>query len=179
MSIVMIGVVSICFDCRNSIFQPRLSYSPKNPVYDRLVHIVAQVAGLSVHALNNAKELETHLVKNLDFAGIEFPDSSANITQLPDHLDYAIRFPSELRVEDETNPLVNNWQTNNLFPIYLGVGPRKPYDADGGYPSGYFSQGFLHLQHAMFAAFFGMKVGSNTSLPQVPDVLLRVRNPPS
>lgn len=49
-----------------------------------------------------------------------------NLTQLPDDLTYALRFPGELRrTGGAINPLWFNWRTDFLFPLFQPGGARN------------------------------------------------------
>jgi hypothetical protein len=98
------------------------------------------------------------------------------MTTMPNQLQFAIRFPGELRNNGfNSNPLLYSWRTDYLFPYYAGTGPRNYDINDGGVPAGYYPEGFIHLQQAMFIAFLRMKNVSGNILDQLPDIKLRVR----
>lgn len=91
------------------------------------------------------------------------------MTQLPNNLDYSIRFPGELRTI-KNNPLLFNWQTDVSVPDKNEPGPRVPKDADGGRPPGYIREGFLALQHAVASQFIRLQ---RVDRPQVPMVQMQ------
>jgi ATP-binding cassette, subfamily A (ABC1), member 3 len=85
-----------------------------------------------------------------------------NITTLPDKLEYAIRFPGELRNNfNNPNPVIFTWRTDFRFPFFQIGGARNFDYADGGAPPGYYAERFIHLQHVLFNAYVGMRNASN------------------
>lgn len=67
--------------------------------------------------------------------------SEQSLTDLPDVVNYAIRFPAELRSND-TDALnfagfFFNWATNFRLSSEFSIGPRNKDDNDGGNPPGY------------------------------------------
>nr|KAF6439597.1 ATP binding cassette subfamily A member 3 [Rousettus aegyptiacus] len=67
---------------------------------------------------------------------------------LPLQAKYYLRFRSVQRNKYIDFDRPRSWQTGDLFPTPPSVGPRNEQDADGGSP-GYFSEGFLVMQHAL------------------------------
>lgn len=51
--------------------------------------------------------------------------------KIPNQLEYAMRFPSELRT-GRFNPSSNNWRTDLLFPRFEITGPRNRNSPTGG-----------------------------------------------
>lgn len=100
---------------------------------------------LRVNSVANAAELAPRLSQMNSYVGVEFPDAYAvscdsgifrrrvtmnflpqNLTQLPDDLTYALRFPGELRrTGGAINPLWFNWRTDFLFPLFQPGGARN------------------------------------------------------
>jgi hypothetical protein len=62
---------------------------------------------------------------------------------LPRAINYALRFPAELRTNDEylskLGGLFFNWMTNFKLSDGFTVGVRNKDDNDGGNPTGYVS----------------------------------------
>ena len=78
---------------------------------------------------------------NIRFAAFLNLFNDQNLTQLPDKLSYALRFPGESRKPPAVAPEWFNWKTDFLFPFFPNSGPRsKNYD-DDGYPAGYYNEG--------------------------------------
>jgi len=151
-----------------SNFKFTVCYSPVNPVLRKLVDEAWQSLGMTdVWASQNATQLEVDTVSQSAFAGIQFDDAWANLTEsddLPDDFHFALRFPSELRTA--TMAVANTWLTMRLFPTIDLTGPRNEPDQDGGIPPGYLREGFLPLQHSLSMAYIRQKSGEQ-SLPEV------------
>ncbi|XP_052030926.1 phospholipid-transporting ATPase ABCA3-like [Apodemus sylvaticus] len=83
-------------------------------------------------------------------AAIVFGHNFANSTDpLPKKVKYYLRF-SEIKKNINGGAYYQGrtWFTKFLFPSLRLVGPRNPYEADGGSP-GYITEGFLAVQHAL------------------------------
>lgn len=93
-----------------------------------------------------------------------------NLTELPKNLSYSLRFPSESRTPDVTEPLIFNWHTNLLYPLFSSGGPRSRLEDYGGMPF-YFQEGFLPIQDAMARTFTQLSCSSincdNGTLPDI------------
>ncbi len=86
-----------------------------------------------------------------------------------------MRFPAELR-NRPGNPLWFNWRTDFRFPIFQPGGARNFNHTDGGFPPGYYREGFLIFQHAIFKAFAFFKAQAyNFDILQLPNVMVNVR----
>lgn len=130
---------------------------------------------LKISSVPLSDDLAPYLRQKNAFVGIEFPDSYQNITQLPDDLDYSMRYPGELRrTNNAINPLFLNWRTDFLFPLFQPGGSRNYKDDHDGIPSGYYIEGFLFLQQFIFKSFMMMKNSLNIDLDQVPKINVRV-----
>lgn len=130
---------------------------------------------LRISSVPSSAELAPYLRQKNAYVGIEFPDTYANITELPDDLSYSLRFPGELRrTGANLNPLYFNWRTDFLFPIFQPGGSRNPENDHDGLPSGYYMEGFLLLQQFIFRAFMKMKNEMKYDLTEIPKILLRV-----
>lgn len=140
----------------------QLAYSPQNPVLQSLVSRVSLELDfpLPVEARESSLDLENWASIWVPFASIEFEDSlkvrwwnfqrslawirnSAfqDITELPPVINYALRFPSELRTNNSIlarlAPFTEHWSTNFRISSGPTVGPRNRFSADGGTPPGY------------------------------------------
>ncbi|KAH8345395.1 hypothetical protein KR084_010845 [Drosophila pseudotakahashii] len=151
-----------------SNFKSTVCYSPVNPVLQKLVDEAWQGLGMKdVYGSENAAQLEVDTVGQSAFAGIQFDDAWANLTEsdpLPDDFHFALRFPSELRTA--TMAIANTWLTMRLFPTIDLTGPRNEADQDGGIPPGYLREGFLPLQHSLSMAYLRQKSGEQ-NLPEI------------
>ncbi|KAL5277954.1 ABCA3.2 family protein [Megaselia abdita] len=159
-----------------------LAYSPENPLLDKLVKTAAN--DLKIHRLpmlpnlwsvntsahKNSDELELYLKQNNILSGVQFQDHLVNITEYPKHLDFALRFPSELRSSSQYT-FIFNWLTNQLFPTFELPGPRNKDDVDGGIPSGYIREGFLPIQNAISRAF--IKEASTEKITKLPEIVVQ------
>lgn len=82
-----------------------------------------------------------------------------------------MRFPSESRTPSVTEPLIFNWHTNLLYPLFSTGGPRSREDDFGGMPF-YFQEGFLPIQDAIARSFTEVKCEiektcENSTLPGI------------
>ncbi|KMZ10903.1 phospholipid-transporting ATPase ABCA3 isoform X1 [Drosophila simulans] len=151
-----------------SKFEFVLCYSPVNPVLKNLVEEAWQSLGKTrICESENAAQLELDTVSMNAFAGVQFDDAWANLTEndtLPDDFHFALRFPAELRTA--TIAIANTWLTMRLFPTIDLTGPRNEGDDDGGIPPGYLREGFLPLQHSLSMAYLRQRSGKQ-DLPNV------------
>lgn len=151
-----------------SKFEFILCYSPVNPVLKKLVEEAWQSLGKNkICESENATQLELDTVSKNAFAGVQFDDAWANLTEndpLPNDFHFALRFPAELRTA--TIAIANTWLTMRLFPTIDLTGPRNEGDDDGGIPPGYLREGFLPLQHSLSMAYLRQKSGEQ-DLPNV------------
>jgi ATP-binding cassette subfamily A (ABC1) protein 3 len=130
---------------------------------------------LKISSVPSSEQLAPYLRQKNAYVGIEFPDSYANITELPDDLTYSLRYPGELRrTGNALNPLFFNWRTDFLFPLFQPGGARNHANDHDGTPSGYYLEGFLFMQQFIFRAFMQMKNSLNLDLDLVPKILVRV-----
>lgn len=73
-----------------------------------------------------------------------------------------------------TEPLIFNWHTNLLYPLFSTGGPRSKEDVYGGMPF-YFQDGFLPIQDAIARSFTEMscKQQSNCENGTLPDIKMQ------
>ncbi|XP_058465469.1 phospholipid-transporting ATPase ABCA3-like [Malaya genurostris] len=127
-----------------------LAYSPQNPLLDAIVaetavSLSSEWDNFTYVGFPNARAMESALMNQNIFVGIEFDDALVSLTtDLPEKLTFALRFPGELRF---SSGLTVNWQTR-LLMVPFSPRLRSPYDSDGGAPS-YFTEGFLSVQSAI------------------------------
>lgn len=97
-----------------------------------------------------------------------------NITKLPEKLVYKLRFPSESRTPPLPEPLIFNWHTNLLYPLFSTGGPRSPNDSYGGMPF-YFQEGFIPIQDAIARSYTKQKCAEldNCENAIMPDIQLQ------
>ncbi|XP_053689710.1 phospholipid-transporting ATPase ABCA3-like [Sabethes cyaneus] len=135
----------------------KIAYSPKNAILDDLLHDALKnhlrsVTDLTLEGYPDAQSLENLLAQQNYLAGVEFDKNLANITSLPDHINFALRFPGETRVG---RWLFSNWRTN-LLVVPFSPGARNPNMTDGGNPN-YMYEGFIPLQVAISNAILAAK----------------------
>uniref|UniRef100_A0A182MJU0 ABC transporter domain-containing protein n=1 Tax=Anopheles culicifacies TaxID=139723 RepID=A0A182MJU0_9DIPT len=143
-----------------------VAYSPQNEVLedllkDALEDEIKTARRVTLIPLVNARELESLLMQNNYIGGIEFPDSYANRTDLPQKLRFAVRLPGELRFTGWT---FGNWRTNFMVVPFV-QGLRNANQSDGGSPN-YFREGFLTLQAAISRTFI-RRQRADYALPDV------------
>lgn len=132
---------------------PKVAYSPANPILDALVadalenHMLSTFTNFTHEGYPNAFQLQALLVQQNYFVGIEFDDALANITELPEQIGFALRFPGETRTNSW---LFANWRTNYLV-VPFSPGARNPNLTDGGTPN-YYYEGFVTFQTALSSA---------------------------
>lgn len=134
-----------------------LAYSPKNYILEELVMNACKLLKGVEGVISNktSGDLNKFLTENDIFCGIEFPDSYKNLTELPEHLNFSLRFPAKLRESD--------WKLNKKFAPFTLEGPRNPEEETGGLPPGYLVQGFTQVQSALSEAFIQTKYSIETS----------------
>ncbi|XP_055683327.1 phospholipid-transporting ATPase ABCA3 isoform X3 [Lutzomyia longipalpis] len=159
----------------------RIAYSPSPSPMDPLMEEMSQMLNVSLTRVANAQNLSDLMQigpRPRPFAGIVFRDEYASLGALPDHLDYTIRFPAELRTRrNQDDVLSSNWQTGRLFPEFQSIGPRNRNSSDGGIPPGYYREGFAAIQHAVSITFIEMKKTNPSTI--IPDIFLqRLPYPP-
>uniref|UniRef100_A0A182MGR1 ABC transporter domain-containing protein n=1 Tax=Anopheles culicifacies TaxID=139723 RepID=A0A182MGR1_9DIPT len=148
----------------------KIAYSPRNGVLERIVGHAARTLGTDVlhQGYNDSESMYKDLVTHNYLAGLEFGENLTNITSLPDRVDVAVRFPSEMRTT--TLPGAQfwaNWRTFLIFPQFQVYGARNINASDGGYPANYYAEGFASIQNAISRAVLEMRSGRNNSLPHV------------
>lgn len=162
---------------RSKNFSNEIVYSPQSQQLEVLMmsHLEPMVKPLfEISSVPSSAQLASYLFQNNAYVGIEFPDSYANLTKLPDDLSYSIRYPGELRLFESFMDDFN-WATDYLFPLFQKGGARNFDHQNDGYPSGYYQEGFLFLQQLIFRAFMAMKKDMNADLMDVPKVSIRVK----
>ncbi|XP_055842779.1 LOW QUALITY PROTEIN: uncharacterized protein LOC129909731 [Episyrphus balteatus] len=146
-----------------------LAYSPNtNIVFQNIVKEAAQSLNLTYSGYANSSVLQNVMLRDNYLAGIEFDDSLAKTAKLPVHLNYRLRFPSELRTAYSS---YYSWFTNDLYLPSESGGSRNWYEDDGGIPVGYLREGFLAVQNAISIAF--LKLSNAKLAKNLPDVVLR------
>lgn len=96
-----------------------------------------------------------------------------NITELPKNLVYTLRFPSELRAKTEAKSAFS-WQTNLLYPLLSGGGPRAKTSNEGVY----YSDGFLTIQNAIAWSYATLRcIEIETCNPHYPPKIQMQRFP--
>lgn len=139
-----------------------LAYAPQHPallpLMARVKESMAITEEFQIYA--TPEEMNTALVLDdtrSTLAGIIFEGLDAAALTLPDDLHAIIRFPAELRSLSNPMALIDNWQTNSLFPFFSTGGPRNHKAHTGGRPPGYFEERFTTVQSAISQAFVEIK----------------------
>jgi ATP-binding cassette subfamily A (ABC1) protein 3 len=119
-----------------------ICYSPTNPILDDIIsNIVNDIPPFTYQSFPDALTLEGNAINSNPFVSIEFDQALASITSLPDDIAYALRFPAELRTDNEAlaqmGGFTNNWATNIRFGLDFLPGPRNGDINHGGEPPGY------------------------------------------
>jgi ATP-binding cassette subfamily A (ABC1) protein 3 len=126
-----------------------LAYSPRNPVLQNVVQNAAAEFGFLAYGVEDAETLESFAMASVPFASIEFEDSLKDIDRLPSVVNYAIRFPAELRTnnsqEERFGGFFFNWRTNFKLADEFASGPRNKENDDGGNPPGYINVNMLGI----------------------------------
>lgn len=152
-----------------------LAYSPNHVALAGLMQRVADEYRFDLHAEDNSSALESYAVTRNPFASIEFDDALGNSVDLvlPDDLNYAIRFPSELRTENEAlrrfTGFFFNWATNFKVTNDFTIGPRNRNETDGGSPPGYINQGFIALQNSIERNYIAL----TTTAANIPEIMIQ------
>ncbi|XP_055298016.1 phospholipid-transporting ATPase ABCA3-like isoform X5 [Sitodiplosis mosellana] len=150
-----------------------LVYSPVNKELAELMNETARLLKLEngTVAVNTRAEIESVMFNRELVAGLEFdlPANDSNLP-LPKKLSYKLRFPSESRTPRVAEPLIFNWHTNLLYPLFSTGGPRTKDEDYGGMPF-YYQEGFLPVQDAIARSFKKLKCSDatceNTTLPKI------------
>ncbi|CRK89801.1 CLUMA_CG003438, isoform A [Clunio marinus] len=165
----------LSYEMRVGNFSTILAYSPENEVLGRIVQRAADQFEFSVIAQENAVALQGYAMTFEPFASIEFEDSLKDIVELPAEITYALRFPAELRTDNELQQqfagFAYNWGTNFKFGSEFTIGPRNPSFNDGGAPPGYINQGFIQIQNAIDKQI--IHETSNLTLEDLPKLFIR------
>uniref|UniRef100_A0A182NHT5 ABC transporter domain-containing protein n=1 Tax=Anopheles dirus TaxID=7168 RepID=A0A182NHT5_9DIPT len=148
----------------------KIAYSPRNDVFESIVARAARLLGTDVlhQGYNDSESMYKDLVTHNYLAGLEFDEEFKNITHLPERVNVAVRFPSEMRTT--TLPGAQfwaNWRTFLIFPQFQVYGARNINASDGGYPANYYAEGFASVQNAISRAVLEMRHGGHHTLPHV------------
>ncbi|XP_017869309.1 PREDICTED: ATP-binding cassette sub-family A member 3 [Drosophila arizonae] len=141
-----------------------LVFAPQNAVLVDLMAKVATRLNMSVEGIDSIDNIESNVVGRNAFAGVVFHGSKFD--ELPDNLEYTLRFPSELRTVKFGSA---TWLTKRLYPVLSPPGPRNPESDDGGIPPGYLREGFLPIQNAISMSYIQLKSSGKT----LPDVVMQ------
>lgn len=120
-----------------------IGYSPINP---NLAQVMGRAAlkmdnSFALQAFPNASLLQSFAAAENYFINFEFDDELFGTVPLPKEINYAVRFPAELRRNDnlpnDFGGFSENWATNIRFGLDFLPGPRNSRADDGGQPPGY------------------------------------------
>ncbi|XP_058837014.1 phospholipid-transporting ATPase ABCA3-like isoform X2 [Topomyia yanbarensis] len=136
---------------------PKIAYSPKNAILDSLIkdayeNHLRSTTTFTHEGYPDARSLESLLVQQNYYVGVEFDDALANITTLPDRIHFALRYPGETRVGQW---MFSSWLTN-LLVVPFAPGARNRNLTDGGSPN-YYYEGFIAMQAALSSAIVATK----------------------
>ncbi|XP_017035646.1 phospholipid-transporting ATPase ABCA3 [Drosophila kikkawai] len=129
---------------------PSIYYSPKNRIVDEIIEDVArEVKAMETKGFTSADKLESALIEQSAFVGIEFEDSFHQITSMPDKVSVAVRYPSQLRATPKLR-----WDGRIYYKnMYLGT-------------DYYLAESFLMVQVKLSEALIRAK-RENAVLPEV------------
>lgn len=163
------SIASIRTMITNHPIELTLAFTPKNVILEQVMKKAARSLGTDVRikGFNDTKSMYNVLITNNYLAGVEFGDDLKNITELPDNLTIALRYPSEMR----TTMLPGaefwaNWRTFLVFPPFQTYGARAVNYTDGGYPANYYAEGFASVQSAITRSLLAVK-NDTSQLPTV------------
>lgn len=92
---------------------------------------------------------------------------------IPQHLDFTLRFPYELRNDMSRFVALFNWFTDLIFPQFQEALPRNEKADDGGLPPGYYKEGFLTLQSALSREFINRRNVESDKNITVPEIYIQ------
>ncbi|KFB51722.1 AGAP007504-PA-like protein [Anopheles sinensis] len=154
----------------NNPINLKIVYSPRNDVFERIVGRAARMLGTDVlhQGYNDSETMYKDLITNNFLAGVEFGDHLQNISSLPDRLEVALRFPSEMRTTRLPGAeFWANWRTFLIFPQFQVYGARNINASDGGYPANYYAEGFASVQNAISRSVLELRGFRNDTMPHV------------
>ncbi|XP_042225445.1 phospholipid-transporting ATPase ABCA3-like [Homarus americanus] len=175
-----------------NIFDPMwpIAYSPNNTVITKLMELVSTRLNIDERGLGFAneedlvdrlttftKEEENEEVEDI-LGGIVFTNEFPKDDVLPENIQYKIRLKGSLRSFTKRNPFLPppQWYTELSYPLYQVPGPRDRTNNHGGRP-GYYTEGFLALQHAVDMAIAEYFTGTNPDVHYVVE-MQRMPYPP-
>ncbi|XP_055628188.1 phospholipid-transporting ATPase ABCA1-like [Toxorhynchites rutilus septentrionalis] len=144
-------------------FAPIIAFSPDVDFIHDLMSPVSQRMNLQLKGFNCSNEMQTFLMASNCFVGVQFDERYAEMTDLPEQLNYTLRFPGELRAQFG---IVHTWLTDTSFASPADGGGRFYRYDDGGPSPGYFREGFLSIQHFIFMSF-AEKANKLGTIPEV------------
>ncbi|XP_060661353.1 phospholipid-transporting ATPase ABCA3 isoform X1 [Drosophila nasuta] len=140
-------------------------YAPKTDALDTLVGAAAQMLDIQYNGYENVNALADAVKASNAFVGVEFEGDWSDPDNMPDQLQFSLRFPFELRT---VSVFQNLWYTGRLFDTYTKGGPREPEINTGGNPS-YINEEFLPVQHALSKTFIQLK----SKVDDLPDIQMQ------
>ncbi|KAG7167085.1 ATP-binding cassette sub-family A member 3-like 1 [Homarus americanus] len=167
-----------------------IAYSPNNTVITKLMELVSTRLNIDERGLGFAneedlvdrlttftKEEENEEVEDI-LGGIVFTNEFPKDDVLPENIQYKIRLKGSLRSFTKRNPFLPppQWYTELSYPLYQVPGPRDRTNNHGGRP-GYYTEGFLALQHAVDMAIAEYFTGTNPDVHYVVE-MQRMPYPP-
>ncbi|XP_026317826.1 ATP-binding cassette sub-family A member 3-like [Hyposmocoma kahamanoa] len=140
----------------NTTIQDFLATLIKNEIVKNLLNVKAYNKSSD---LNNiySKEKTTREV----LCVIEFSDSLAGATTLPDDLSYSLRFPDRPRLNSFFAEGSRTWYTDVLYPFISYPGPRSEFSVEGGNEPGYTNEMFVAVMHVVSMELIERRTGKN------------------
>ncbi|XP_059047228.1 phospholipid-transporting ATPase ABCA1-like [Achroia grisella] len=120
---------------------------------------------INVQAFNNSADLvgiySDELYTRKTLAAVEFSDSLLGATDIPDKINYSLRFPERPRLNSFFLTGSRSWRTDLVFPAFEQPGPRFPSSPAGGDDPGYVYEMFIILQHYITTELIHTITGQN------------------
>ncbi|KAH8417935.1 hypothetical protein KR222_008686, partial [Zaprionus bogoriensis] len=141
----------------NDPLEEKVYFTPPDEPFERIVKLAASRLNLKgCTGVADSKEMVRLMEKSNYLAGIEFYVDEINNTELPQGLDYTLRFPPILRTSpDYLQPLL--WSTDLLFGLEPWIRTKAVPTNHCGVPPGYLEEGFVQLQHAIAISYLELK----------------------
>ncbi|XP_059047165.1 phospholipid-transporting ATPase ABCA1-like [Achroia grisella] len=93
-------------------------------------------------------------------AAVEFNDTLHGATEIPNNINYSLRFPERPRLNSFYLSGGRSWRTDLIFPLFEVPGPRSSSSVGGSDP-GYVHEMFVQLQHFISMELISRITGEN------------------
>lgn len=142
-----------------------IAYSPTNTILEKLINksmdfLVFEETPTDVVSYGSAADLNDFLVENQPFVGIEFPDLYSTLEQLPENVEFTIRFPKHHRLTSISNR-ATLWRLNERFFEFKAFSSTNKFKGDKG---AYWQEGFIAVQCALSRAIIEATGGEPTPI---------------